>query len=110
MMPDDDLLALVARETVAKAARDNPGVRLTPGTVRAVQAEPSDPVVYVTMHADGDPDNAEVNGVSMIGTVSVGDRIMIMWTPPHGVLIAGRLTQETSAACRLSLNCGVPPT
>lgn len=107
---DSEFLALVARETVAKGARDNPGVRITMGTVRGVQAEPTDSVVYVTVHADGDPDSVEINAVSTTGPVAVGDRVALTWTPPHGVLVTGRLTQESGAACRMSLNCGVPPT
>lgn len=88
------MLALVARETVAKGARDNPGVRITMGTVRAVQAETTDSVVYVTCHADGDPDSVEVNAVSTAGTVALGDRVVLTWTPPHGLLVTGRITRE----------------
>lgn len=83
---NDLVLRTLIDETVRRTNAKARGVSLAPGTVTA-SAGP-----FVLM--DGDPDPIEVP--SLIGPVSVGRRVMVVFYPPSGAVIVGEIGADTA--------------
>lgn len=79
----DATLRVLIDELVVRAAEQVPVPKVMPGTVTD-GSNLSEVMVVV----DGDADS--VIGQSIIGAVSTGERVMVMFNPPSGMLIFGR--------------------
>lgn len=87
MNPED--AALIASETAAKTVAENPGTTFHPGTVVAVEDIRVSQYVIVSVLVDGDDTGNTTQATSLIGSVTIGARVMVMFAPPHGVYITG---------------------
>lgn len=83
--------ALVASETAAKTVAENPGVTLQPGTVVAIEDIDISQYIIASVLVDGDDTGNTTQVTSLIGEVTIGARVMVMFAPPHGVYLIGVL-------------------
>lgn len=90
---DDDLLRTLIDETVARAVEVVRVPRLIPGTVTS----PAPAISSVSVVIDGD--SAPIITSSIVGSVTSGDRVMVLFYPPSGSVIIGRVGVELPCTC-----------
>lgn len=92
--------ALIAREVASKAARENPGTFIQFATVVSV-SEAEGSTTYATVHLDGDPMSVTAT-VAVLGghVLGNGDRVGVMFDPPHGAYVVGSTGQASVPVAR----------
>lgn len=95
-----DDAALIARESVSKGVREKPGTFIQFATVVSVStAEGS--ITYATVHMDGDPMTVTVTVAVLNGAaIGGGDRVAVIFDPPHGAYVMGSTGQASVPVAR----------
>lgn len=84
-----DFIAALARSITDKSARETVRSQVLPGTVTAFRAASGRGLPIASVHVNGDPQGRTVDVVVIGGTVSAGQTVMIMFTPPEGAVTWG---------------------
>lgn len=87
-------VAVVAHEVAKKVAQEQPGVSFKPADVVSVDATAISQYMTAHVHVDGDDAANTTQAVSLIGAVTVGARVMVVFVPPQGIYLIGTLIGE----------------
>ncbi len=91
-----EVLTRMMRAAVEAAARDNPSMTSTTATVTTYAVDPDQWMPQATVHIDGDPESVQHELPSMVDSyLDSGDRVRILFDPPHGGVIFGRAGKAT---------------
>jgi len=92
MFSSDDQLELrtMARSVVGKVSRELPQMQQWPATVLSYDEDTALAGGIAIVHVDGDPPDTTTSVTSVLGRkLSPGDRVLLVFDPPHGAYVAG---------------------
>jgi hypothetical protein len=96
-----DELAELVRALLDKVRREQAGFMTMPATAVTSASSFGEPGRPVVVHIDGDPPDHSIEVQSLVGAVQPGQRVQILFDPPRGAFIVGRLGESEVPAGRL---------